>query len=167
MPIVSEQNKKSVLQFWSQYNCEYQVLHAMHCTYITWLLQATLTSSYCKTGWNPYESTSMSAWGWGWLMQIPWRHLVLEPDPLWEGGRVWTHTYIRVVPRMECWPIRIIDCKWCHGNGFSPGFQCGQWLVSYSKITVLFRIPPEYLMKFEGSNRQIGSESMHGITTDC
>ena len=38
---------------------------------------------------------------------------------------------------MLTWPIRIVDCKWCHGNGFSSGFQFRQWLDTANRCAVL------------------------------
>jgi len=49
---------------------------------------------------------------------------------------------------MLTWPIRIVDCKWRHGKGFSPGFQCCQIMTRYGKSrTVLFHVSPEWVLR--------------------
>ena len=60
-----------------------------------------------------------------WFPEVP---IASEPDPLRERKGLGT-LLPSSCPQDEIltWPIRIVDCKWHHGNGFSPGFQCCQW----------------------------------------
>ena len=61
---------------------------------------------------------------------------------------------------MLTWPIRIVDCKLHHGNGFSPGFQCCQRLGAANRCAILC-----FTWVLEASNEHIGNECMHGVTT--
>ena len=73
-----------------------------------------------------------------WVIEAVCRRLVSEPDPSLRRKGLGTCVHPNCPQDgMLTWPIRIVDCKLRHGNGFSSGFQCRQRLDMANCCVVL------------------------------